>query len=142
MREKCVSTLNSKSSKPSLPRMLRMAGGQVEIVESEATQTNFLTQTKRIIPMIKRTEGFSNNRWKMILMVPGLYVMLFCQFSTQVQISHLLFYFQDITIGGDVQRLTDEVIQSVEVIAEELPDKTMVVIVRNSKFVNDIIQII
>jgi uncharacterized protein with PIN domain len=78
MRDKCVSTLNSKSSKPSLPRMLRMAGGQVEIVESEATQTNFLTQTKRIIPMIKRTEGFSNNRWKMILMVPGLYVMLFC----------------------------------------------------------------
>lgn len=62
--------------------------------------------------MIARTKDF-RNRWKLIVIAPSLF---------------------DLRIGSDLQTLTDDILQSIQVIHDKLPSKTFVLVLKNSQF--------
>ncbi|KAI6190151.1 hypothetical protein M3Y97_00085800 [Aphelenchoides bicaudatus] len=111
-RRSCLNSMQTQSNLPSLAKILKRMGADLEVFESNLPHQNLQTWTKHVIRMITRVEDF-NKRWKLLLIAPGLF---------------------DLKIGADIQTLNDDILQSLQVIKDKLPTKTFVLILKNTQF--------
>ncbi|KAH7714290.1 Protein Y40B10A.9 [Aphelenchoides avenae] len=106
----CLESPQTKSRNPTLPKILRVIGASLEIFESNIRHGNLQIWTKHVVRMIQRAQNY-DNKWKLFLIAPGLF---------------------DLKPGRYTHELTADVMQSVQYIRHKLPQKTMIVVLRNA----------
>jgi hypothetical protein len=74
-RRQCLSSMQSQSTLPSLAKILKRMGAELEVFESNLPHSNLQIWAKHVVRMIGRVANF-NNVWKLLLIAPGIYVSL------------------------------------------------------------------
>ncbi|KAI6199179.1 hypothetical protein M3Y96_00598900 [Aphelenchoides besseyi] len=111
-RSQCLNSMETQSRNPTLAKIFKQMGANIEIFESNLVHhKNLQSWTRQIVRAISRTANFEN-RWKMILLMPGLF---------------------DVKVNGHFHTLTADILQSLQIINSHLPTKTIVLLVKNAE---------
>uniref|UniRef100_A0A7E4ZRM0 SGNH domain-containing protein n=1 Tax=Panagrellus redivivus TaxID=6233 RepID=A0A7E4ZRM0_PANRE len=110
-KRNCLESAQTKSKNPTLSKILTAMGANLQVFESNVVHNNLHAWARHIVRMIERVPGYES-KWKMIMIAPGLF---------------------DIDFGTPTYKLAESVMQAVQLINHKLPEKTIVVVIRNSK---------